>query len=492
MDRAAPTPQERAQGDSSTQRRLDKDAQSPAASEGGAAVIAGRALVQTVRHFFPEFTAWLNRLPDTRVQEACIYPRRFLAWWGISLYLFQLGSRRQLDYELRDGGARVLANLNRLAETAQTTLPVHDTLDHFLEHVSLTGWERLRSQMVQRLVRMKALDAARVLGRPVLLLDATGLICFHQRHCEHCLVQRHGEHTLYLHHVLEAKLLGPEGVVVSLDSEFIENADAGAVKGRTAEDVKQDCELKALGRLLPRIKKRYPQLPFVLSVDNLYSCGAMFALAQQFNWSYVVTFKEGRTPALWREFRALLPQCPQNRLKQTWGDGRVQEFSWVLQLDYQDSEGRPWKLNALDCTETTADGAKHYFAWLTTLPVNRKTVEEIAQKGGRARWKVENEGFNRQKNSGLNLEHIYSIDPEKWKSYYLLLQIAFMLVQLLERGSLLRRLAADLGRPLEKLFGSLKNVARRLLESLRFLSWEEAWFDHTLAGKLRIGFEDTS
>jgi hypothetical protein len=339
---------------------------------------------------------------------------------------------------------------------------------------------------------MKALDAARLLGRPVLLIDATGLICFHQRHCEHCLVQRHGKQNLYLHHVLEAKLLGPEGVVVSLDSEFIENADADAVRGRAAEEIKQDCELKALARLLPRIKKTYPQLPFVLSVDGLYACGTVFALAQQLNWSYVVTFKEGRVPTLWREFQALLPQCRENSLRRTCADGRVQTFRWVPQLGYEDSEKRSWKLNALECTETTAAGAKQYFAWLTALPVNRKTVEDIAQKGGRDRWKVENEGFNRQKNSGLNLEHVYSTDPEKWKSYYLLLQIAFILVQLLERGSLLRRLANELGRPIGKLFGSLKNVARRLLESLRFLVWQEAWFDPDPAGKLRIALEDTS
>jgi hypothetical protein len=448
----------------------------------------GRALVQTVRHFFPEFNTWLKRLPDTRVQDACTYARGFLAWWGISLYLFQLGSRRQLDYELRDGGAKVLANLNRLAETTQTTLPVHGTLDHFVGHVRFPGWERLRTQMVQRLLRMKALDAARLLGRPVLLIDATGLICFHQRHCDHCLVQRHGKQTLYLHHALEAKLLGPMGVVISLDTEFIENADAGVAKGRSEEEIKQDCELKALSRLLPRIKKTYPQLPFVLALDSLYGCGTMFALAKKFNWSYVVTFKEGRTPALWQEFQALLPQCPENTLTQRWGDGRVQEYRWVP-LDYQDSEGRSWKFNGFECTETTKD-SKQYFAWLTPLPVNRKTVVEIAQKGGRYRWKMENEGFNRQKNSGLNLEHVFSIDPERGKSYYLLLQIAFMLVQLLERGSLLRRLAADQGRSLWKLFGSLKNIARRLLESLRFLVWEEAWFGS--AGKLRIGFDDTS
>jgi hypothetical protein len=463
----------------------------PPEAQGGAPLIAGRALVQSARHFFPELNAWLDRLPDARDAEACTYPTRFLAWWGICLYLLQLGSRRQLDYDLRAGGPRVLANLNRLAETAQTTLPAHDTLDYFLGHVRRGGWERLRQRMVQRLVRMKALDAARLLGRPVLLLDATGLLCFHRRHCAGCLVQRHGQRTLYLHQVLEAKLLGPAGVVISLGSEFIDNADAAGAPGRSAEEVKQDCELKACARLLPRLKKEYPQLPFVLALDNLYACGPVFALARDLGWSYVVTFKQGRTPALWREYRALLPGCPENSLRRVWGDGRVQQFRWLPRLDYEDSDGRRWQPNALECTETTADGQEHYFAWLTALPVTRKTVEEIARKGGRDRWKVENEGFNRQKNSGLNLEHVYSTDPEKWKAYYLLLQIAFILVQLLERGSLLRRLAEGAGRPVWKLFGSLKNVARRLLESLRFVPWDESWFDAQRAGKLRIGLDSS-
>jgi hypothetical protein len=448
-------------------------------------------LVQTVRHFFPELNSWLDRLPDTRVPEACTYPTRFLAWWGLALYLLQLGARRQLDYDLRDGGPQVLANLNRLAETTLTTLPVHDTLDHFLDHVALDGWERLRYRCVQRLLRMKALDAARLLGRPVLLIDATGLLCFHRRHCPHCLVQRHGKKTVYLHQVLEAKLLGPGGVVVSLDSEFIENADAGDTKGKSAEQIKQDCELKALARLLPRIKKNYPQLAFVLALDSLYACGPVFALCQQLQWSYVVTFKEGRTPALWQEYQALRGQCPENVLRREWADGRVQEFRWVKQLVYEDTDKRVWKLTALDCTETTADGKRQYFAWLTALPITAKTVEEIAQKGGRYRWKEENEGFNRQKNSGLNLEHVYSIDSEKWKAYYVLLQIAFILVQLLERGSLLRRLAAEAGRPVWKLFGSLKNLARRLLDSVRFVAWEESWFDPQQAGKLRIRLDSS-
>jgi len=491
MARRTQTPQATAPRDPPAERGPTAGAGPAAPAQSGPPLIAGRALVQTARHFFPELNAWLDALPDSRAREAITYPTRFLAWWGLALFLFQLGSRRQLDYELRDGGARVRANLNRLAQTDLTTLPVHDTLDHFLGHVPLSGWQRLRTRMVRRLLRMKALDAARLRGRPVLLIDATEWACFPERHCPHCLVQRQGARARYYHPVLEAKLLGPAGVVVSLDSEFIENADAGEVRGKSPEQVKQDCELKALARLLPRVKRDYPQLRFVLALDGLYACGTAFALAEPLGWSYVVTFKEGRLPALWREFRALLPACPKNYLRREWAGGLVQEFRWVEQLDYEDSEGRRWKLTALECTETTAAGGRLYFAWLTPLPVTAKTVEEIAQKGGRYRWKVENEGFNRQKNSGLNLEHVYSTDPEKGKAYYLLLQLAFILVQLVERGSLVRRLAAECGQPFAKLFGSLKNLARRLLEGVRFLAWEEGWFDARQARAIRIALDSS-
>jgi hypothetical protein len=42
-----------------------------------------------------------------------------------------------------------------------------------------------------------------------------------------------------------------------------------------------------------------------------------------------------------------------------------------------------------------------------------------------------------------------------------------------------------------KLFGSLKNVARRLLDRVRFVPWAEAWFDLRQARKLRIGLDSS-
>lgn len=73
------------------------------------------------------------------------------------------------------------------------------------------------------------------------------------------------------------------------------------------------------------------------------------------------------------------------------------------------------------------------------------------------------------------------------------MQIAFVIVQLLERGSRLRRLAQQQGkRTAVALFGSLKNSARRLLESLRQRRWPEASYDAAQAAALHIGLEDSS
>lgn len=448
----------------------------------------GEALPTTVRHFWPEFNQWLDSVPDSRFPPLVVYHRRFLIWWGISLYLFQLGSRRQLDFDLDARDTQVLHNLNRLAQTQQETRPVHDTLDHFLGHTGAAPYAWLRTCMLRRLIRMKALDAARLQGRFVVVLDATGHLAFRQRHCSHCLVYRHATYTAYLHQVLEAKLLGPAGLTLSMASEFIENSDSNSALSGDAQ--KQDCELKALSRLLPQLRKDFPQLPICLSGDSLYACGRTLQLAKDFHANYVLTFKAGHMPAVWEDFQSLLKLCPENTLERSTPAGVHQVYRWVHGLSYRDDQGRTWCFNAIECKETV-DGETTTFAWITDLKVDTRRVEEIATKGGRHRWHIENQGFNRQKNSGLNLEHIFSIDPEGLKAYYYLLQIAHIITQVVEAGSLLRDLAAEFGRTPIQLFGSLKNIARRLLEAFRYFSLSDQAFDPVRAASIQIRF-DTS
>jgi hypothetical protein len=427
-------------------------------------------------------------VPDSRFLPLVVYDKRFLIWWGISLYLFQLGSRRQLDFDLDARGTQVLNNLNRLAQTQQETRPVHDTLDHFLGHTGAAPFAELRTQMLRRLIRMRCLDAARLQGRLVVALDATGHLAFRRPHCPHCLVYRHATHTVYLHQVLEAKLLGPAGLTLSMASEFIENSDSDpALSG---DDHKQDCELKALSRLLPQLRADFPQLRLCLSGDSLYACGRTLQLAQDYHCNYVLTFKPGRMPAVWDDFQALLKLCPENELTRPMPEGVHQVYRWVHGLSYRDDQGRTWYFNAIECKETV-NGETTIFAWITDLKVDARTVEEIAEKGGRHRWHIENQGFNRQKNSGLNLEHAFSTDPERLKAYYYLLQIAHIILQIFEVSSLLRNVAAEFGQTPMKLFGSLKNLARRLLEAFRYIALSDEVFDHSRAGSIQVRF-DTS
>jgi hypothetical protein len=70
--------------------------------------------------------------------------------------------------------------------------------------------------------------------------------------------------------------------------------------------------------------------------------------------------------------------------------------------------------------------------------------------------------------------------------------MAHMLLQLVEKGSLLLHLAEAQGqRTAVGLFGSLKNVAQRLLESLRYRHWPDAAFDRTAAAAIQIRLDSS-
>jgi hypothetical protein len=384
-------------------------------------------LGQTVGHFFPAFRGWM----------------------GLLVFLLKLGSRRQVRFEL--DSPQALANLNRLCGQDHPGLAHSDTLEHFLGHVPPAAYHRLRRQMIQRLLRMKVLDDDRLFGHALIVIDGTGQLTFRQRHCPHCLEQTRGGQTRYSHPVLEAKLVTPAGLALSVGSEFLENRDPQASK--------QDCELKAFRRLAAQLARDFPQLRICLGLDGLYANGTVLTICEQHDWKYLISFKEGSLPAVWQEYQTLRDLCPQNRLVRQPPKGPRQTFAWVENLQYQDDQQRSHRFHALECREQHGATTRR-FAWLTNFTLRAENVAPLANRGGRLRWKIENEGFNLQKNGGFALEHAYSTRPGPIQNWYLLLQIAHLILQLLERGNLLGQAPA-------RLFGSLRTLAKRLAESLR-------------------------
>lgn len=446
----------------------------------------GEVFVRTIRHFWPNLNAWIDEIPDSRWKPMVVYDRRFLTWWGLGLFLFKLGRRRALDFELRELDSFVLENFNRLADTEQDRLPVDGTLDHFLGHVGFEPFADMRTKMVRRLLRMRALEAERLEGRFVVVVDGTGWMTFQTRHCDSCLWQKQGDTSVYFHMVEEAKLLGPAGLAISVATEFIENTE-GRGEPLSSPDFKQDCELMALERLAKTLHADFPQLAICLSSDSLYACGRAIAIARSYGWSFVFTFKEGRMPSVWEEFERLMALTPENTKTLTSSDGVKQEYRWVNGLSYEDDDHRRHEFNALQCIETDGDTRTRY-AWITDFPLNSRNVVAVATKGGRARSRIENEGFNMQKNGGLNLEHPYSKDLDRQKAYYYLLQIAHVILQLVEKGNLLRRLAEDVRKSPLGLFGSLRQIARRLLEAFRYCAIPKSAFDPAGAQNIQIRF----
>ncbi len=418
------------------------------------------------------------------------YEARFLLWWGLLLFCFKLGSRRNLDFKLRDLELCVLANANHLAKSQQDSLPVHKTLAHFLGHVGAPALAQLRDQCVRQLIRNKVLDRFRFDGEWVLSTDGTGYVSFKERHCPHCLEHSNGSGLYYLHPVLEAKIVHPCGLALSVGTQFIENPlpekpAASPAKLTDYQAVKQDCELKAFLRLAPELKRAFPQTPFCLAADSLMACGPVLTVCQDNGWSFVLTFKAGRTPALWADFEGLLALSPQNRLTRILPDKTRQCFRWANNLSYTDSDKRAHVVHALLCEET-GQGETQTFAWMTNKALCAANVARVADYGGRVRFKIENQGFNLQKNSGLNLEHAYSLGPDTLKCFYYLLQIAHLFLQRLEMGSLLRELAREYHSTPMGLFGSLKNIAEFLLDSFRYFRLEAEAFHPTQLFQIRL------
>jgi hypothetical protein len=384
-----------------------------------------------------------------------------LVWEAILLFLLKLGSRRQIKWLLRENPVEILSHLQCLTKedlSKLTTIASDDTIKDLFAQLIVEQVQALVQKMLRHLIAQRKLEHARLLGQYYMVaLDATGLFHRHSPHCQHCLISKSksGE-LLYSHNVLEAKLITESGLAISVASEHIENLDGDAYD-LSKEKEKQDCELKAFKRLAPKIKNAFPQLRICLLLDSLYAAAPIMDICTQNGWAFIICFKEGSIPSVFQEFESLVPLQKENRC--TWETKTAhQKIFWATDIHYHDH-----KLHLIKSIDTyKQSGEIKTFLYLTNIKPTFSTVCALANGAGRQRWKIENQGFNMQKNGGYNLEHVYTEDENAAKCFYLCLQIAHMINQLIEYGSLIQKAAIK--------YGSLKNLSRALLDAFRFIT----------------------
>lgn len=302
----------------------------------------------------------------------------------------------------------------------------NEEMPHYvkLKKLDTSELHKVRKDILYHFIRMKSFDNARYKKKWLVIVDATWLQSYRDQKDEYCMCREYKQEDgskryLWYRMALEAKIVLADDLIISFGTEFIENnsKDAERQKKMNAEEIKQDCETKAFKRLAERMKKDFPRLAMILLCDSLYAGEPVLDICKKNNWNYIIRYKEGSIPTIMKEYEAIPGK----------GHGKTSETEFVNGIGYKKHE-----VNVLKYEEQRIrkkEVVKVKFQWITDIEITEKNVLELARVG-RKRWKIENEGFNTQKNLRYDLEHANSHNWNALKNHYLITQIADIFRQL--------------------------------------------------------------
>ena len=368
-------------------------------------------LITVLNQYFPELISKFNGLTDLRNQSYVKYQMKVIFIVRLMGLMCEMKSMQEMTRELNTEEA--IQNIAEICGLELEEIPHCDTINDVFEKVKVEEIEKIRKYMITKLIRGKMIQKYKIRDKYYhIIVDGTGLATSRKKYNENCLVKnktdKNGkEYQEYSTYVLEAKLVVGE-MVFSIGSEFVENINE--------DETKQDCETKAFKRLAEKIKEEYPKLKIIISGDALYANKPVLDICKEKGWKYIIRFKEGAIPSLYNEFETVVAKANESTIK---------DYEYVTGLDYQEE-----KVNIIKYTDKKK-GTE--FIYITDLPITNRNIKATINVG-RRRWKIENEGFNIQKNGTFDIGHLYSKNQIAIKVHYLMIQIAHILRQLLENG----------------------------------------------------------
>lgn len=394
--------------------------------------------IKIQKHFFKDMQKWLKGVKDHRHKSYIIYDPDVILLVVLLKNICNLNTMRSMTERFNKN--ECIENVKKiLCDYNLEELPHYDTINDFLSGLELKHLENIRTYMIKELLKKRCFEDYRLNNKYwCIAFDGTGIFSFDEKHCDHCLKKTYNkgtdeEKTIYMHHVLEAKLI-IGNMVFSIGTEFIENE---------SEDVtKQDCELRAFYRLVVKIKDTYKRLPICLLGDSLYACDPVFQICDDYNWKYLFRFKEGRIKTVANEFSAI-KKIEENK-------SNKENIYWAKDIFYKER-----MVNIIEFTDEEKEKIRE-FVFITNINITERNSQRLVN-AGRSRWKIENEGFNNQKNIRYDIAHANSINYTAMKNHYLLTQIADIILLLFENG---------LG-ILKVLKKTAKDISSDLLEGLR-------------------------
>ena len=309
-----------------------------------------------------------------------------------------------------------------------------------------------RGKVLEKLVFMD--------GYYLLSLDGTGYFSSKQIHCASCLEKKNsktGEIT-YSHQVLGGAIVHPDfKEVIPLAPEPIIKQDG---------ETKNDCERNAAKRFLAQFRKDHPHLPVIIIEDALSANAPHIKELGKHNLRYILGVKEGDHDFLF-DYVETAHQAGQTTEYERTVNGVTHRFRFINQVPLNASN-QDVLVNFVEYWEVDGNKIQH-FCWITDLTVTQSNVFQI-MRGGRTRWKIENETFNTLKNQGYHFEHNYGHGDQNLSVVFaMLMMLAFLVDQA-------QQLACALFQAVLKKEGSRKSLwdhMRALFYTLEFASLED-------------------
>ena len=197
-------------------------------------------------------------------------------------------------------------------------------------------------------------------------------------------------------------------------------------------DNKNDCERNAGKRLLQKTRDEHPNLKLIVVEDGLASNAPHIRHLKSLDMHFILGAKPDDHEHLFEE------------VSKAEAEGRVTTLRWTeevkkeeVQCEIRFAHDLPLNksnadllVNFLQYTEYASDGSvRKRFSWVTDLTITRENARHLV-RGGRARWKIENETFNTLKNQDYHFEHNFGHGEQNLSTIFaMLMMLAFLVDQ---------------------------------------------------------------
>ncbi len=398
--------------------------------------LAADRLIRIVREQF-------KTIPDQRVKPAITTLDALLA--GFAVFFLKCPSLLAFERERRHNA------FNLQALFGIRKIPCDTRMREILDEVDPGHLRPAFVDLFRHLQRGKHLERfAYFQGRYLLASDGTTHFRSDKIHCRHCLSKRSRNGVVcYYHQMLGMALVHPDfREVIPLCPEAIVQQD-GAAKG--------DGERSAAARALGHFRREHPMLGVIIVEDALSAEGPHILMLKKHDIRFILGVKPGKQVHLFRQMEQAEQEGRVQVLTLVDPDGTLHHYRWLtdaaLNKTYPDE-----RVGMLEYWEVGRE--LRHFSWITDLDLDETTAPVLA-RGGRARWRIENETFNTLKNRDYAFEHNFGHGDNHLATVFAtLMMLVFLVDQAQEIGDAL-----------------FQAVAKKMVSKRRLWKWLQSLFE---------------